>query len=229
MSDIQQNILSKLPEIIFGAEVDDNAAGTENQGDPDGTDTEGANGTDGTGDNLDNDGGEEDGRTKALKAERKLKREAEAEAKRLRAENEALKRKDMEEVDRLKAELGDAQAANTGSTIKLQKLVDGFRTNAVNNAIIEEAKKLKFIDTADALDGVDLADLTVEQDDEDPTIVTIDQKSVTAAVKKLATRKPHFINKGTEDGNATGSQFGGSRRKGEPTSEETLRDMYPNL
>lgn len=222
-----ESILEALPEVIFGAEGDE-TGGTSTEGEPgdpatleDGTDPDAES---------DKDKDKGDGALTALRAERKLKREAEAEARRLKAENEALKRKDLEEVDRLKAELGDATTRDTETQSKLQKLTDGFRTSAVKTALMEEAKKQKFIDVNDALDGVDYSTLAVEQDEEDPTQVTIDLKTVTAAVKKLATSKPHYINKGTDDGDATGSSFGGSRNKGgTQTSEEKLKGLYPNL
>ena len=232
MQEFEQNIFSLLPEFIFGAEDDDdpNADSTgnddNNSGDP------GENNDSGD-DNGANNGGtndEDDGRTKALKAERKLRSEAEKEAKRLARENEELRRKDLDELERTKAERDDALSVRQEDQAKLAKLTEGFRRSAIIKAITDEATKQNFIDVADALAGVDEDSLGVEQDDDDPTQVTIDLKAVASAVKKLATSKPHYINKGTDDGDPTGSQFGGSRRKNkDEDTETTLRNRYPNL
>lgn len=231
MLDIEQYILTLFPEVIFGAEDDDTdppAGDTEtgNQGDPD-PDNEDPNE-----DDEDNPSGkaEEDGRDKALKSERKLRSEAEKEAKRLKRENEELKRKDLDELDRTKAERDDALRIQEENTAKLEKLARGFRDSAIRQAITAEATKQGFIDVDDALAGVDEDSLGVEQDEDDPTQVTIDLKAVTSAVKKLATSKPHYISKGTDDGEPSGSQFGGSRRKrSDKDDEATLRTRYPNL
>lgn len=222
------SIIDNFPDVVIGAEDDDegtpNLEGSGNEGDPNAAEGSTGGENPGTGDEG------EDGRTKALRAERKLKREAEAEAKRLRAENEALKRKDMEEVDRLKAELNDASSKNTESLTKLEKLTEGFKASAVKAAISAEASRQNFIDVNDALAGVDFSTLVIDQDEEDPSQVTIDLKTVTAAVKKLAASKPHYIKAGTDDGEPTGSTFGGSRKNNSgETSEDTLRNLYPSL
>ena len=230
------DIISLLPEVILGAE-EDGAGQSNSDQQQNGSSDSGQEGTKGTennssegeDENKDTEGTQEDGRTKALKAERKLKREAEAEAKRLRQENEALKRKDMDELQRTQAERDDAVKESQAKDDRLQKLITGYRSNALNNAILAEAQKQKFIDPNDALVGVDINEITVNQDEDDPTQVDIDLKAVTSAVKKLATSKPHYINKGTTDGGATGSQFGGSRSGNKPDDDFELRQKYPNL
>lgn len=233
--EIEQNILELLPEFILGFE-DDPAGSPPVEGDPDpaGNDDDDP---DPSGDNDDDDPDpseeEEDGRVTALKAERRIRREKEAEAKRLKRENDQLKRKDLAETERLQAELKDAQDNSEVTNAKFQKLVDGYRNNAIRDAIVKEAEKLNFIDTSDAVnyfDGVDKIELfAVEQDEDDPSVITIDNKLVTSALKKLATSKPHYISKGTEDGKASGSPFGGSRRKPDKDEDMKLRELYPNL
>ena len=232
------DILSLLPEVILGAEEDDKGSGPEGDDPTKGSSDSGPGGDQGAGSSQEDDDDEdetpkgtqeEDGRAKALKAERKLHREARAEANRLKAENDQLKRKDMDDLQRTTAERDDALKESQAKDVRLQKLIDGYRSNALTNAIKAEAEKQKFIDPNDALIGVDLTEIAVNQDEDDTTQVDIDLKAVTSAVKKLATSKPHYINKGTKDGNATGSQFGGSRSGNKTDEDAELRLKYPNL
>lgn len=225
------NFLLMFPELIVGAEEEGDSTvidstNTESE-DSEGTNTEGEpQGTD----EVNEDKEEEDGRTKALKAERKLKREAEAEAKRLRAENEALKQKDMGELDLAQSQLKVATETSTTLQEKLDRFATGVRNKALNDAIKAEATKQNFIDTSDAIAGVDISEIEIDQDEDDPSLVTIDLKAVTKAVKKLASSKPHFTKTGTSDGHPTGSTFGGSRNGNKPDVElDELRRRYPNL
>lgn len=230
----KNNLLDLLPELISGAEEEGTPPAGENpegdQGDP--GDQEGTPNDTDSGDKPDGTD-EDDGRLKALRAERKLKREAEAEAARLRAEVEALKRKEMDDIQLAQAERDDAKNENETIKSRLEKLTTGFRQNAIVNAIKAEAEKQNFIDVSDALsyfEGVDtINQFQVEQDEDDPSVVTLDPKAVASAVKKLATSKPHYINKGTDNGEPTGSPFGGSRRKSPTDDEATLRQRYSNL
>lgn len=228
------DLLSLLPEHIFGAE-EDGAAGDDqsNQGEPGNQSDDTGNNTGEEVDPKPEDKAEDDGRIKALRAERKLRKEAEAEAAKLRAEVEASKRKEMDELQLAQAERDDALNENSSYKTRLEKLTEGFRRNTIVNAIEAEAKKQNFIDVSDALnyfEGVDTVSLfQVEQDEEDPSQVSLDPKAVTSAVKKLATSKPHYINKGTDNGAPTGSPFGGSRSKANIDEEATLRQRYSNL
>jgi hypothetical protein len=76
-----------------------------------------------------------------------------------------------------------------------------------------------------------------EQDEDDPSQVTVDEASVTAAVKELAKTKKHFIQ--SEDGGQqqrqrqapkSGSSFGGSGNQNKQTAEQqALVAKYPAL
>lgn len=158
---------------------------------------------------------------KALEAERRIVKRLERENRRYKATQDA---KTTEKDESLEATQREAQAAQA----KAEKLAAGLLTRDINAAIAEAARELKFLDVEDALNGVDRSKIVSDQDDEDPTDIDIDIDSVKSAVKALATRKPHFLNKGTDDGEATGSQFGGSRKK-KQQDEEALRDLYPSL
>ena len=107
-------------------------------------------------------------------------------------------------------------------------VVDMATLVGVAKAIEDEAKKQKFIDPSDAINGVDRSKLVYDQDDEDPTDIDIDLTSVVAEVKRLAASKPHFITRGTDDGEPSGSGFGGSKKQ-KKSSEDQMRELYPSL
>ena len=166
---------------------------------------------------------------KALREERKLHRQAETARK--TAEREAARLHQAEE-DRKLAEAGELEREKTlreRAEERNAKLAQGFLRSNIDRAIEKAAQEAKFIDPDDALQGVDRQKITYEQDAEDPTVVTVDLKSVKAAVTDLATRKKHLVRASTEDGEPTGSPFGGGTTRKKTTDEDTLREQYPSL
>jgi hypothetical protein len=158
---------------------------------------------------------------KTLDAERRITKKQDRELRSLRASKES---KDAEKDETIE----DTKARELAATARAEKLAAGLLKRDIDTAIKEAARDLKFIDVEDALNGVERSAIVFDQDDEDPTDIDIDIDTVKAAVKKLATSKPHFLNRGTDDGEATGSQFGGSR-KTKKQGEEALRELYPSL
>lgn len=221
------NWITLLPEIISGAEGDEDPQGGEPTPEPQGDDANGATG----GDTNDSDEGTENvddkdtaGLKSALEKERKAARDAQRELKRLQ----------KAEADRSlaeKSELEKAQLREQSATEKAQRLAAGLLSRDLNDAIRKAANELKFIDTEDAIAGVDRSALTFEQDEDDPTNITIDAKTIERAVKALAAKKPHFIRSGTTDGQRTGSPMGGSRGSGtdRKSQEAELLKRYPAL
>src|SRR5690606_17927203 len=116
---------------------------------------------------------------------------------------------------------------------KATKLAAKLLTNAVDTAIIKVGTALKFRDLDDALKLVDRSEIDVEQDEDDPSDVEIDTKTVEAALKALAKAKPHLLipdGDGDEgSGEKSGSKFGGSRKSKDDLDEERLRELYPAL
>lgn len=224
MSDKQHTLkLEDLPEFIFGAdgEGDDPAdTSTGSSEDPNPTDPADA------GSDPDEDEEEEiaeDDPAKGLKsALAKERRAAKAEKKRA----DALQREKDEAELAKKSEVEQAKIRADRATEKLAKLTEGFKRSAIENAI--RAAASDFVDPEDAVAGVDRSSITVEQDKDDPSDVTIDTKSVERAVKALAAKKSHYLKTGTNDGEATGGQFGGSKRK-QTTPDEVYKDRYPSL
>lgn len=219
-----EELAALLPSVIFGAEGDDEGSSNNDDGDNSNNDNgDNAGSDDATKDKSHDDA--DDPKVKGLKAA------LEAERKRAAAAEKRAKAAEKEKADRELAEKSDleqAQVREQKAAERAEKLANGLLQRDLNDAIRTAAVAAGFIDPSDAIDGVERAKLIYEQDSDDPSDITIDQKTVDAAVKALAAKKPHFIQSGTDDGDATGSQFGGSRKK-KTTTDDDLRKKYPAL
>lgn len=224
MKTTKQIILDALAESIFGREGEEdgaNAPANESTDDAnDGVEDAGSSSKESSSDGHDD---ENDPAVKGLKsalaAERKANKEA---AKKLKAFEDA----EEERANANKSEVEKANAAAEKATTKAAKLASGLLKRDLDAAIKAAAKD--FIDPNDALELVDRSSLVFEQDDEDPTDITIDEKTVIAAVKSLAAKKPHFLKTGTDDGEASGSQFG-TQKKQKSKADEAYLERYPSL
>lgn len=231
--DTECNWLTLLPEVILGAEVDPAGAG-DDSGDPDGDSDDDEGDGDGAagGDSGDSSGGEShsdsgDAATKGLKsalaAERKAAKDATKRANALQKEKDERELATKSEVEQANTKLEQAQE-------RANKLSAGLLKRDLDAAIRKAASN--FIDADDAIAGVDRSKLVFTQDEDDPTDIEIDTKTVEKLVKELATKKPHFLKpEGTDDGQPTGSGFGGTgnRSKDKKTQEELLKEKYPSL
>lgn len=163
----------------------------------------------------------------ALDKERKTAKEN---AKKLAAFEKA--QKDKEDAE--KSEIQRLTDQGISASEKLQKLSAGFRKSKVESAVVAAARKALFTDPTDALRPEVLEAIGVEQDEDDPTQVTIDSKTVEEAITKLAKAKPHWLTE-VEDPNKkkprspSGSKFGGSNNTQTPSAEDKLAEMFPAL
>lgn len=158
----------------------------------------------------------------ALDKERKDRKAYEKELSGYRKAQQAAEDKDKTEVQRLSDE--DARKAT-----KLEKLAAGFRTAKVESAVLEAARAAKFTDPTDALRPEVLSIIGVEQDEEDPTQVTVDDATVTAAIKALAKSKPHYLGTQKPPPVISGSKFGGPGGGSQVTEEQKLIASFPAL
>lgn len=202
-----------LPQFIFGAEDDDQGQQQEQEGSENEPEEQEEQQEQGSSDSS--------ALLKALQAERKRAKDAERRAKAAEKAEEERKLAEKSELERAQTELQQRQDAN-------QKLAAALLQRDLKDAIVKAASALNFIDTDDALAGVDRTALSYEQDEDDPTDITIDYKSVERAVKALATKKPHFLKGGTSDGDPTGSGFGGAKQT-QQDAEKNYREKYPSL
>lgn len=160
---------------------------------------------------------------KALQEERALRKKAEKDTAR---RNQADKDKELLEQGELVKLKADVEARDE----RIKKLGTSYYKDKVEAAIREEARKANFIDVSDAVAGVDRTIIAAEQDDDDPSVVVIDPANLTKAIKQLAEAKKHLIKQGTDDGEPTGSSYGGGKGKSkEKNSAENLQNIYPNL
>jgi hypothetical protein len=210
---------------VFGFEEGEGGAGEgagEGQGDGEEGTGEGQGAGEGAGEG---DGAGEDtsGLKSALQKEREERKKLERELKTFRKGQQAAEDAEKTEVERLKGE-------NQREATKAAKLAAGFKNNAIETAILKAAGAAKFRDPSDAIRPDIIAAIGVEQDEDDPTQVVIDEATVAAAIKKLAKDKPHWV--GTEERRTpkSGSNFGGSGTppKGD-TEKAALQQKYPAL
>jgi hypothetical protein len=166
-----------------------------------------------------------EGLKSALTKERRSRREAERDNRRLK--REAAEKQQNKDEEASEVELAKAETAKERT--KSEKLAMRLRDTAVDNLILKYAGD-QFADLDDVLKLIDREQIDVDQDDEDPADVVVDQDTVRDAVKKLAKSKPHLLKITGEGGEGTGSQFGG-RKKGsdDALNEEALMARYPAL
>lgn len=213
-----------LPVVFFGAEGegDDESGSDESDDDDAGSDDD--NGSDNEHDDAN------DPKVKGLKSALAAERaRADAAEKKLKAAQAkaAKDQSDRELAD--KSEVEQAQTREQNANGRAAKMAAGLLRRDLDDAIRAAAVKLNFIDPSDAISGVDRAKLTYTQDEDDPSIIDIDLKTVETEVKAIATKKPHFIQAGTDDGEPTGGQFGRGGKKKKQSSEDALKDKYPGL
>jgi hypothetical protein len=148
------------------------------------------------------------------------------EKKALDKQLKAHQKKQREAEDAEKSEVERLSSATTAQQQKLEKLAAGYRSKAVNEAILKAAGNAKFLDPTDALRPEVLAAIGVEQDEDDPTEITIDEASVTQAVKTLAKAKPHWLTTAQKPNSKSGSTFGGTG-SGQGDGSPELAVKYP--
>lgn len=194
---------------IFGSEGEGDGSGS---GEGAGGAGEGAREGEGEGQGGAGTGGAGDGATDdasglktALERERRDKKALEKELKLLRKGKQ-------DQDDAEKTEIQRLTDHSTRQSEKVTKLAAKFKQSAVEAAVRKAAGNAKFLDPSDALRPDVLSAIGVEQDEDDPSEVTIDEASVVKAVTALAKAKPHWVQP-TEKKTTkpkSGSGFGGS-------------------
>lgn len=219
------NLFTK--DLYFGAEGDEGDSNDESGDDKSGDEGDAGSASNDSSTNSSNDDDKHDDKddpaVQGLKSALATERAA---AKKAAKELKALQAKEAERELADKTEVEQAAIKQKNAEERAERLASGLLRRDLDTAIRLAAKD--FVDPTDAIDGVDRSKLTYEQDEDDPTNITIDEKSVEKAVKALSTRKPHFLKTGTDDGEPTGSSFGGSK-KAKGDRDATLKAKYASL
>lgn len=176
------------------------------------------------------EGGKGDEKTAGLKSaldkERKANKTKERELKALRKFKE-------EQEAASKSDTDNAKDEATKAKTKTEKLAKRLRETAIDNAIIKLAsgtdEKLRFEDIDDALSLINREAIDVEQDDDDPDEIEVDEETVLSALKALAKKKPHLLQGARPAGEKSGSKFNGPKKSDKEKDEESLRKQYPAL
>lgn len=205
----------------------DGGAGGGNGGieSDDGASGDGDKGKGGTGDGGTDPGEDVTGLKSALEKERENVKSRDKEMAKLRKRLDEFEGRDKSEVDRAKDVAGKA-------TDKVGKLATKLRENSVNHAIVTALSGRdmpKFADVDDVLTMLNRSGITVEQDEDDPSDVTVDRKTVEAAIKDLAKKKSHLL-VAEGDTEPSGGKFGGGGGKDpKKLDEKTAEQRYPAL
>lgn len=203
-----------------GDPADDGAGGDAGAGDDGGSDDGGDAGA-ATDDKGGDDREDNSGLKSALQKERQARKNLEKELRGLKTAQEERDNADKSEVER-------AKAAETKAAEKVAALATKLLDSSLNTAITKAATAAKFRDPDDALALLNRADITFEQDEDNPADIDIDEKSIERAVKALAAKKPHLI-LADGDTDPSGGKFNGGRKDQKPTDEEALKAKYPSL
>lgn len=200
--------------------------GTPPEGDPAGG--KGAEGDEP--DDADLDDKDLSGLKNGIKSERLITRAKTRELKEAQTKLKEAEARLKEIDDKDKSEVDKAKEAQAKADAKVAKLAEGYRNTALQRAVEKAARDAKFIDPDDAYKALDLEEIEVTQDDDDPAKVIVDTKAVAKAVEALAKKKPYLTGEPAGDGQPSGSKFGGGNNKdGKGMSEEELRVKYPAL
>jgi hypothetical protein len=162
-----------------------------------------------------------EGLQSALRKERQQRKQFEKELRQLRALKEEIESKDATETDKAKKAAERAEE-------KATKLAARLRAQAVDITITKFASQLNFQDINDALVQLQRDSDWVDQDDDDPSEIEVDEAAVEKAVKALADKKKYLL-KSQDEKEPSGSKFGGGKNNSDDMDEETLRQKYPAL
>ncbi len=202
---------------------DGDGDGDEGDGEGDGDGDEGTDGADGDDKATSTDGKEDTaGLKSALQKERRGRREAERELNKL-------KKTKADDDDKDATAVQKAEKARADAVTRSEKLAAKLRTTEVNNLIIKHAGTLNFQDVDDALSLVDRDEIDVDQDDDEPENVTVDEETVVGALKALLKKKPHLLKSADGAGTPSGGKFGGTGKTKDQLDEEALKEKYPAL
>lgn len=161
----------------------------------------------------------------ALQKERKARKIAERDLRKARA---AAKKPPPKASDNGDADKGDKEEEDKGPSEREIRLAARLRDQAVDAVITKVASRMNFVDMEDVLRLVNRSEFDINQDEEDPTDVIIDEDGVEDALKALAKKKKYLV---ATDGDKpkSGSKMSGKGKKSKGADEEALRQKYRAL
>lgn len=225
----------------FDGEGDDGGAGgsgDSGSGSDDGSDGTGASDDTGGGDDGGDDGAEElpedlEGLKKALKTERELRKKAEKGLKLTEREKRRLQKAQDDIKTAEEGEVAAAKKSAEEAAKKVTNLAAKLRQSSLEAAITTAARAQKFRDPDDVITQLarsNFAGIEIDQDEDDPSDIDIDVKSVEKAVKKVATAKPHWLI-ASGDGTPSGSSFNGGTPgdSGGKNKQSQYAERFPAL
>lgn len=184
-------------------------------------------------DEDDDDDDDEDGEKGGDKGNAGLKSALQKERKerrKLERENKRLSKAQKEREDSEKDEATKAKDEATAEKTKTARLATRLKDTALDNSIIKLAGNT-FVDIDDVLSLIDREAIEIEQDEDDPSDIEIDERSVKRALLALQEKKPHLV-RGEQKlpPPKSGSKMtGGGDKSKDQLDEEALMSKYSAL
>lgn len=223
--------------VIRGAEGEDDG-GDDKSGDDKSSDKtdEDESGGDDKSDDAGDDGDDEEDDSKgdlkgALKKERENAKKATKDLKVAQRELKKLQTAAAEKDAGDKDAVTKATSEATKAQNKVAALATKLRDTAVENAVSKAARTLGFRDADDVMAVLarnNFKDLDIDQDEDNPAEIDIDEDSIKTALKALAKKKPHWLIADGEE-EPSGGRFNGGTKPPKKTTEEGYREKYSAL
>lgn len=225
--------------IIRGAEGEGEGTSESGTGSSGDSSTNGETGSDtsNTGDGESDDDDDDDDKSTFTKEDvQGLKNALREERKARKLAERANKAKEKDQSD---AEAKD-EAEKTANRLKAAeekatRLASGYREARVESTITRLAQDANVIapdDMVALLKAQGFKDIEIDQDEDDPSQVEIDEDDVKAAIKKALKTRPHWTKK-SDDGDEEEPPSGSKMRPGKPRKsgldDEGLKAAYPAL
>lgn len=199
---------------------DDKTADNEDDGDDEDEDDD--EGSSDEGEEKKGAAKDDSGLKSALSKERRERKKLEKQLRKATKAQEEANDKDLKDSDKAIKAAEKAQEQTV-------KLAAKLKDNAIDMKILKFASKFNNVD--DAIRLVDRKLIEVEQDEDEPADIEIDETSVEEAVKQLAKAEPHLVKKDGDEGasDRSGSKFGGKSKDKDSSTEDELKEKYPAL
>jgi hypothetical protein len=218
-------------EDIIGFEDDDEDSSDDDDSNDDSDDEEDDEDSEEGNDSSDSDEEEDEdddkpvtqkdirGLKSALKKEREARKLAQRELRKLKAKPKVTKKANSDDSEEDK---------DQGPSEREVRLAARLRDQAVDQVITKFASKMNFVDIEDAINLVSRKDIDVNQDEDDPTDVIIDEETVEDALKDLIKRKKHLVQAPVSKVRS-GSKVTGKNNGKKVTDKEALKKKYRAL
>jgi hypothetical protein len=158
---------------------------------------------------------------KALRSERMARKKFERENKRMKAAARKNGNGQKDSDDKKDDEKEEAK----GPSEREVRLAARLRDQEIDRVVAKVATRLKFVDPDDAVRLINRRDLDVNQDDEDPTVVDVDEEGVEDILRTIAKKKKYLVGQKVST-TKSGSKMSGGKKGNPGASDDDLKSKY---